>query len=119
MPNWSTIEANFSQIPHAQQLGELASSLARLKSWLHNSANREVVPVLLEEGLLYLSLIQGESQINSELDQLQGLLQDWKRNWVNIWGNSTETANIADVASAWSKKVLGMSGLLTSQSMSA
>jgi hypothetical protein len=119
MPNWRVIEASFLRLPHTQQLGELAASLARIKSWSQSSANREVVPVLLEESLLYLSLIQGESQINSELDQLQGLLQDWKQNWLNIWGNSTETANIADVASTWSEKVLGMSGLLTSQSMSA
>lgn len=31
MPNWSAIEASFLRQPHAQQLGELAASLARLK----------------------------------------------------------------------------------------
>jgi len=119
MPDWSAIEASFLHQPHPQQLGELAASLARLKSWLQKSASQQVVPVLLSESLLYLSLIQRESQINSELDQLQGLLQDWKQNWVNTWHNSTETANIADVASTWSQRVLAMSGVLTSESMSA
>ncbi|NDJ26040.1 hypothetical protein GS682_31570 [Nostoc sp. B(2019)] len=119
MPNWSTIEANFSHLPHAQQLGELAATLARLNSWSQKSASQEVVPVLLEESLLYLSLIQRETPINSELDQLQGLLQGWKQNWLNIWKNSNETANIAAVASTWSQRVLAMSGLLTSESMTA
>ncbi|MEH2163107.1 MAG: hypothetical protein V7K38_19285, partial [Nostoc sp.] len=59
---------------------------------------------------------QRESQINSELAQLQGLLQDCQQNWVNTWDNSTETANIA---STWSQRVLDMSGVLTSESMSA
>jgi hypothetical protein len=119
MPNWSAIEASFLNLPHAQQLGELAATLTRLNSWSQKSTSQEIVPILLDESLLYLSLLHRESQINNELDQLQGLLQDWKLNWVNIWSNSTETSNIADIASAWSEQVLGMSGLLTSESMSA
>lgn len=119
MPNWSTIEASFLSLSHAQQLGELAVSLARLNSWSQKSASLEVVPVLLDEILLYLSLIQRESQINIELDQLLDLLQGWKQNWLNIWNNSSETANIADIASTWSQRILAMSGLLTSESISA
>ncbi len=120
MPDWSAIETSFLHQSHEQQLGELAASLARLKSWLQNSANYELVAVLLSESLLYLSLIQRESELNNvELNQLKDLLQNWKQNWVNVWDNSTETANIADVASTWSQRVLSMSGLLTSESMSA
>ncbi|MBN3926706.1 hypothetical protein [Nostoc sp. NMS4] len=33
MPNWSAIEASFLHLTQPQQLGELASSLAHLKSW--------------------------------------------------------------------------------------
>ncbi|MEH2252113.1 hypothetical protein [Nostoc sp.] len=110
---------SFLHQPHAQQLGELAASLARLKSWLQKSASQEVVPVLLSESLLYLSLLQRESQINSELDQLQGLLQHCQQNWINSWANSTETANIADIVPTWSQRVLAMSSVLTSESMSA
>ncbi|MCL6750372.1 hypothetical protein KBT16_04985 [Nostoc sp. CCCryo 231-06] len=119
MPDWSAIEASFLRQPHAQQLGELAASLARLNSWSQKSAREEVVPVLLSESLLYLSLLQRESQINGELAQLQGLLQDCQQNWVDTWDNSTETTNIADIASTWSQRVLAMSGVLTSESMSA
>ncbi|MBD2471409.1 hypothetical protein [Nostoc sp. FACHB-145] len=120
MPNWRIIEASFLHLTQPQQLGELAACLARLKSWVQNSAKREIVPVLLEESLLYLSLIQQNSEINHvELNQLQDTLQNWKLNWVSICDESTQTANITDVASTWSERVLAMSGLLTSQSMSA
>ncbi|MBN3946814.1 MAG: hypothetical protein HWQ38_10085 [Nostoc sp. NMS7] len=111
MPNWSAIEASFLRQPYAQQLGELAASLARLNSWSQKSAIRELVPILLSESLLYVSLIQQKSEINNvELNQLQDLLQ----NWINVWGKSMEITDIASVASTWSQRVLEMSGLLAS-----
>ncbi|MBC6432805.1 hypothetical protein FM036_19455 [Nostoc sp. HG1] len=116
MPNWSAIEASFLRQPHAQQLGELAASLARLNSWSQKSAIRELVPILLSESLLYVSLIQQKSEINNvELNQLQDLLQ----NWINVWDKSMEITDITSVASTWSQRVLEMSGLLASESMSA
>ncbi|QIR37139.1 hypothetical protein HCG51_10655 [Tolypothrix sp. PCC 7910] len=120
MPNWSAIEASFLHLTQPQQLRELAACLARLKSWVKNSAKGEIVPVLLEESLLYLSLIQQNSEVNNvELNQLIEVLQDWKLNWVNTWSESTQSANMADCASTWSVRVLDMSGLLTNQSISA
>ncbi len=111
MPNWSAIEASFLRQPHAQQLGELAASLARLNSWSQKSAIRELVPILLSESLLYVSLIQQKSEINNvELNQLQDLLQ----NWINVWDKSMEITDITSVASTWSQRVLEMSGLLPS-----
>ncbi|MBD2560671.1 MULTISPECIES: hypothetical protein [Nostoc] len=116
MPNWSAIEASFLRQSHAQQLGELAASLARLNSWSQKSAIRELVPILLSESLLYVSLIQQKSEINNvELNQLQDLLQ----NWINVWDKSMEITDIASVASTWSQRVLEMSGLLASESVSA
>ncbi|MHC5771784.1 MAG: hypothetical protein ACYTXI_40945, partial [Nostoc sp.] len=98
-----------------QQLGELASSLAHLKSWVQSSDCNQVIPVLLDESLLYLSLIQQNSEIyNVELNQLQDLLQDWQRNWDTIKEQSSQRVSIADVASNWSERVLNMSGLLSS-----
>ncbi|AFY48636.1 hypothetical protein Nos7524_2816 [Nostoc sp. PCC 7524] len=120
MPNWSAIEASFVNQTHAQQLGELAACLARLNSWLEKSANRELVPLLIEESLVYLSLIKQKNEINNfELNELQDLLQAWKQEWINIWDKPTETARIAVTASNWSQLILDMSGLLTSESMSA
>jgi hypothetical protein len=120
MPNWSAITASFLALDQQHQLGELASSLAHLKSWVQSSDSHQVVPVVLDESLLYLSLILQNTQIyNGELNQLQDILQDWQSNWDNIKSQSTQTANIADVASGWSQRVLDLSGLLSSQSISA
>ncbi len=116
MPNWSAIEASFLCQSYEQQLGELAASLARLNSWSQKSASRELVPILLSESLFYLSLIQQETEMNNiELNQLQDLLQ----NWIDFWDKSIEITDIESVASTWSQRLLEMSGLLTSKSMSA
>ncbi|WP_414623832.1 hypothetical protein [Calothrix sp. CCY 0018] len=109
MPNWSAIEASFLNQPIPQQLGELAASLARLKSWSQKNASHEIVPVLLEESLLYVNLLQKQNHPHHvELTQLQKLLQEW----VNKINNSTEIVNLAAVAANWSERVLDMSGLL-------
>jgi hypothetical protein len=109
MPKWNAIEASFLNQSYSQQLRELAASLARLKSWSQKNASREIVPVLLQENLLYVKLLQKQSHANNvELSQLQELLQDW----VYQGGKSTEVANLAEVSAIWSQRVLDMSGLL-------
>lgn len=109
MPNWNAIEASFLNQQMSQQLGELAASLARLKSWSKNNASSRIIPVLLSENLLYINLLQKQNHpYHVELTQLQGLLQ----RWVNQVNNSTEIANLASIAATWSERVLDMSGLL-------
>jgi hypothetical protein len=119
MPKWNAIEASFLRQSHEQQLGELASSLARLKSWSQKKASREIVPVLLEENLLYVRLLQRQSNI-AQLSQIEDLLIGWQRDWSSICDLPTEIANLASAAAAWSDRVLDMSGLLVAaDSMSA
>ena len=109
-PNWNAIEVSFLNQSYPQQLGELAASLARLKSWCQKNASREIVPVLLEENLLYVNLLQKQSHANKvELTQLQELLQGW----VNQGDKLTEVANLASISANWSQRVLEMSGLLS------
>jgi len=109
MPKWKAIETSFLNQSYSQQLGELAASLARLKSWSQKNASREIVPVLLQENLLYVKLLQKQSHTNNvELTQLQELLQGW----VNQGGKSTEVVNLAEISAIWSQRVLDMSGLL-------
>lgn len=117
MANWNAIKTSFLNQPIPQQLGELAASLARLKSWSQKNASREIIPVLLEENLLYINLLQQQNHPHHvELAQLQELLQGW----VNQINNSTEVINIAPIAATWSVRVLDMSGLLVAtDSMSA
>ncbi|MDR9900272.1 hypothetical protein G7B40_037845 [Aetokthonos hydrillicola Thurmond2011] len=109
MPKWKAIEASFLNQSYPQQLGELAASLARLKSWSQKKASREIVPVLLQENLLYVNLLQKQNHANNvELTQLQELLQGW----VNQGDKLTEVGNLAEISATWSGRVLDMSGLL-------
>lgn len=109
MPNWNAIEASFLNQTMPQQLGELAATLARLKSWSQKNASREIVPVLLEESLLYVNLLRKQNHTHHvELTQLQELLQGW----LNKINNLTEIVTLAPTAATWSERVLDMSGLL-------
>ncbi|NJN11531.1 MAG: hypothetical protein HC815_27575 [Richelia sp. RM1_1_1] len=104
MPNWNAIETSFSNQPMPQQFGELAASLARLKSWSQKNASSEIVPLLLKESLLYINLLQKQNHPHHvELTQLQKLLQEW----INQ-GNTV----VINIAATWSERVLNMSGLL-------
>ena len=109
MPNWNAIEASFLNQSMPQKLGELAATLARLKSWSQKNALCEIVPVLLKESLLYVNLLQRQNHLHyAELTQLQKLLQGW----VNRGDNSTEIVNLVPTAAIWSERILDMSGLL-------
>jgi hypothetical protein len=112
MPNWDSIEQSFLSLSRQKQLGELASSLARLKSWsLTDKANNPVVSVVLGEAVLYTSLMERESG-SSEFTQLQKFLQDWRISWSNAAIESAEFLNMNTSLAKWSDRVLDMSGLL-------
>lgn len=112
MPNWNLIEEGFLKLSHQMQLGELASCLARIKAWsLTGVLNREVVSVIIDEAILYTSLIQQESPIN-ELAQLQQQLQDWRHSWSTTSISDADISNISTTSATWSDRLLDMSGLL-------
>ncbi|BAZ18431.1 hypothetical protein NIES4071_103160 (plasmid) [Calothrix sp. NIES-4071] len=112
MPDWTKVEKSFLRISRQRQLGELASSLSRFKSWaLAGQANREVALVVLDESILYVSLLQKESFI-PELSELQKQLLQARHNWSTITNNEAELLKVTEISAAWSEKVLDMSGLL-------
>lgn len=112
MPNWASIEKSFLSISRQRQLGELASSLSRFKGWsLAGKANSEVASIILDESILYVSLIQKESLI-AELTELQKQLLSWRASWSSLSEKETELNNISEISATWSDRVLGMSGLL-------
>ncbi|BAZ09869.1 hypothetical protein NIES4071_16830 [Calothrix sp. NIES-4071] len=112
MPNWNLIEEGFLKLTHQMQLGELASCLARIKAWsLTGVLNREVVSIILDEAILYTSLLERENP-TTELAQLQQLLQDWRHSWLTISVSDADILNISAKSAAWSDRLLDMSGLL-------
>lgn len=112
MPDWIKIEKSFLHISRQRQLGELASSLSRFKSWaLAGQANREVASVVLDESILYVSLLQKESFI-PELSELQKQLLQVRQNWSTITNDEAELLKVTEISANWSEQVLDMSGLL-------
>ena len=112
MPDWNSIEKSFLRISRQKQLGELASSLSRFKAWLlAGFANREVASVILDESILYVSLLRKESLV-TEFNELQKQLLSWRHNWSNITEQEAELIKIAEISATWSEKILDMSGLL-------
>lgn len=112
MPDWASIEKSFLRISRQQQLGELASSLSRFKGWaLAGKANSEVASVVLDESILYVSLIQKYCSI-AELTELQKQLLSWREEWTNWSENETELNEVSKLSASWSDRVLDMSGLL-------
>lgn len=112
MPDWDKIEKSFLSTNRQRQLGELASSLSRFKGWLlAGEANREVASVILDESILYVSLIQKETFI-PELSSLETLLQSWRENWSTITNSRAEIQQITLTSATWSEQILDMSGLL-------
>lgn len=112
MPDWNSIEKSFLRTGRQQQLGELASGLSRFKAWLlAGEANREVASVILDESILYVSLLQKES-MDSEFNELHSTLLAWRHNWSTITEQEAELLKVASNSAAWSEKVLEMSGLL-------
>lgn len=112
MPNWNLIEEGFLKLNHQMQMDELASCLARIKAWsLAGVSNREVVSVILDEAILYTSLIQRGSPTN-ELAQLLQQLQAWRHSWSTTFVSDADISNISATSATWSDRLLDMSGLL-------
>ncbi|BDA71652.1 hypothetical protein CAL7716_058180 [Calothrix sp. PCC 7716] len=110
MPDWNLIEKSFLRLSRQKQLGELASGLSRFKGWLLlGSVNHEVASVILDESILYVSLLQQE---NAEFNELHKQLLSWRHNWLTITGLEAELLKVAETSATWTDKVLSMSGLL-------
>ncbi|MDI6807547.1 MAG: hypothetical protein QME66_01010 [Candidatus Eisenbacteria bacterium] len=98
------------------RLGGLAANLSRIRSFASNDANREAVEGLLEESKFFIEWTAPEAEIDAaaELVQLQILLTCWQHRWKSIWADPVERAKVAEQSSSWAKRILDLSGLLSS-----
>ena len=69
--------------PLPQQLGALASDLARIASWSDNPRNHEVVASLLKEGKWFAEWIAPQAPLETQvvLLDIQRALVQWERGW--------------------------------------
>ena len=100
------------------RLGELAASLARIRSFSNNDLNRNAVAHLIEESKFFVewTAIDTAIDIAAELVELQVQLARWQLGWANIWADDSQRTKVADQAKVWSERVLEMSGLLSESS---
>jgi hypothetical protein len=108
------IQQRYLRDPLPIRLGGLAANLARIKSFSDHSDHRSVVESLIDESKFFIEWTAPDAPIDvqAELVELQLQLARWQRAWMNIWGNASRRASVAEEAHNWSKRVLELSGLL-------
>ena len=114
MKNLRAIQERYLRDPVAIQLGGLAANLARVKSFADHPEHQDVIETLLEESKFFIEWTVPETDLKYQavLVQLQLELARWQLKWADIWTDPGKLTAVANLASDWSKRVLGMSGLL-------
>lgn len=114
MKDWTAIRERYMRDDLPVRLGGLAANLSRIKSFAAHDASREAVESLIDESKFFIewTAAQAENQTAAELAALQVQLARWQHNWARIWADPSQRAMIAEQSGNWSKRVLGMSGLL-------
>lgn len=96
------------------RLGGLAANLARIGSFVKNSANLEAVKNLIEESKFFIewTTIELSADDAYELVKLQIELAVLERTFEKSWSSEESRSEIGSKARDWSKLVLQTSGLL-------
>lgn len=114
MKDWRAIRERYLQDAIPIRLGGLAANLSRIKSFSIHDASQPVVEGLIEESKLFIEWTAAEAGIEAaaELVELQIQLSRWQRNWLKIWPDPAQRKEVAVQSGEWSRRVLGLSGLL-------
>ena len=114
MKDWRAIRERYLRDTIPIRLGGLAANLSRIKSFSAHDASQPVVEGLIEESKLFIEWTAAEAGIEAaaELVELQIQLSRWQRNWLKIWPDQAQRKEVAEQSAEWSRRVLGLSGLL-------
>ena len=114
MKDWMPIRERYMRDDLPVRLGGLAANLSRIKSFARHDANREAIESMIDESKYFIEWTAAEAEIDTAaaLVELQVQLARWQYNWARIWADPTQRSLVAEQSSAWSKRVLEMSGLL-------
>lgn len=113
MSNRATIQTRYLRDEPPVRLGGLAANLARIKSFSDHPDHRDVVERLLEESKFMIEWTARDTalDVQAELVELQVQLSCWQYRWQDIWVDPEKRASVAQLAGAWSQRVLKLSGL--------
>lgn len=114
MKDWTTIRDRYLHDELPVRLGGLAANLARIKSFSDHPDHRDAVESLLEESKFFIEWTTPDAELDlqAELVELQIQLARWQQSWSNIWADSEQRTGVVEQASAWSERLLKISGLL-------
>jgi len=114
MKDWTPIRERYLRDSLPVRLGGLAANLSRINSFAAHEASCEVVESLIAESKFFIEWTAREAQIDAaaELVDMQVQLARWQRNWAGIWADPARRNDVAKQSSAWSKRVLDLSGLV-------
>jgi len=112
MKDWTVIRERYMRDELPVRLGGLAANLSRIKSFSANEASREAVASLIDESKMFIEWTAAQAEIHTaeKLVELQIQLARWQLQ--SIWNDASKRSQVTEQASAWSKQVLEMSGLL-------
>jgi hypothetical protein len=107
-------QATFQSENTSTRLGHIASNLARIRTFC-NSAYREAVESVADETMCFIewTAAEIEPEYAEELVNIQVQIARWKITFDSIWFNDSERRKMSEQSSAWSERVLDMSGLLS------
>ena len=114
MKDLSAIQKRYLRDEVSVRLGGLAANLARIRSFSDHPDHRDVVEHLLEESKFFIEWTVPDAalEVQTALVELQLQLARWQRKWADTWADPVQRAAVAEQAHTWSKRLLGISGLL-------
>ncbi|MDY7015149.1 MAG: hypothetical protein SVX43_16445 [Cyanobacteriota bacterium] len=115
MRDWTRLKKRYLRDELPIRLGNLASNLARIKSFSRDFENGNTVEGVIQESKFFIEWTASEAEIETaaELVELQIQLSRWHYRWQTIWNDPEQRMKIAEQAKVWSDRVLEMSGLLS------
>lgn len=114
MRDWEKLKLRYLRDDVPVRLGGIAANLARVRSFSTNQGQDQFVEMMIDESKHFIewTTLDAESEIQSELVDLQIQLAVWKQNWTLIWNDLGQRSAVAGLAGKWSDRILDLSGLL-------
>jgi hypothetical protein len=118
MRNWTQTRERYLKLDSCRQLGEIASSLSRIKSQVHLEIP-EGISATIEEcrNFIAWTIPSVNIVVQEHLISLEQLLSNWQHNLSTICSSPLDRAQLAEQSKIWSDVILNDSGLLTQQDL--
>lgn len=108
--------ARYLRDPLPVRLGNLASNLARVRSFSNHATMGEATGKVFDQSRLFIEWTIDDANPSQqvELNELRELISRWRMELIEIWNDAERRSDVATQAAAWSQKILEGSGLLNS-----